>query len=245
MKRMTRCLAPALAVLAVAMLAMVSCATQYQIEAVRSLGTVAVVSVRCDRLIDMGDNKDFQNAAKLWARSETFDLAPAASRIRSDVFGTYAQFLPFRFLDERELLESEGYRGLASDGVALLSARQASVPAGYLAVANARRRDVAATIARLPKADGYLWAEVRFSLVTRSEFMGTVYASLRADLTVTVYDRAARPILSRTEYAEDPTEMRIPLIGMANPADFSTGALRAAGRASVKLAAWLEGRAAR
>lgn len=245
MKRMTICLAPAPAVLALAILATVSCATQYQTDAVRSLGTVAVVSVRCDRLIDMGGNKDFQNAAKLWARSETFDLAPAAARIRSDVFGTYARFLPFRLADERELLESEGYRSLASDGVALLSAREASVPPGYLAVANARRRDVAETIARLPAADGYLWAEVRFSLVTRSEFMGTVYASMRADLTVTVYDRAARAILSRTEYAEDPAEMRIPLIGMANPADFAAGALRAAGRASLKLADWLEGRAAR
>lgn len=240
MKRMMRCFAPVLA-----MLAVTSCATQYQTAAVRSLGAVAVVSVRCDRLVDMGDNKDFQNAAKAWARSDAFDLMPAASRIRSDVFDTYARFLPFRLVDERELLESAEYRGLASDGIALLSAREASVPAGYLAVPNARRRDVAAAIARLPAADGYLWAEVRFSLVTRSEFKGTVFASMRADLTLTVYDREARAILSRTEYAEDSTEIRIPLIGMANLADFSAGALRATGRASAKLAAWLENRAAR
>ena len=87
--------------------------------------------------------------------------------------------------------------------------------------------------------------EVAYTIVVKNEFMGTLFANMRADLTVTVLDRGARVILRHTESAEDATELKIVSLGMLPAADVAAAALRATGRAGTGMAGWLQARGAR
>ena len=178
MKRTLRYLLPALVILAT-----VSCAT-YNRAAVQSVGDVAVVSIQCRRLVGTGDQTGWAGTAKFWARSESFDLAPAAARIRSDLFGAYARSLPFTLVDEQALLGSDAYQGLGSDGITLLPAKDMTLPSGYLPVSLDDRKGVKELISRFPEVQGFLWAEVAYTLAKRGDFMGVEIARMRADLTI-------------------------------------------------------------
>jgi hypothetical protein len=234
MKRILRYPWPALVLLAT-----VSCAT-YNSAAMESVGDVAVISIQCQRLIDMGGDKEWAATAKVWARSEAFDLAPAAAHVRSDLFGAYARSLPFTLVGEQLLLTSEVYQGLGSSGIKLLPVNEVTVPAGYFPVSNDNQKGVKDLIARFPEVQGFLWVEVSYALLKKTEFLGTGFASMRADLTVTILDRRGRGILRHTESAEDADEFRIPVIGKLRLTDVSSAALRATSRASAKMAQWLE-----
>jgi hypothetical protein len=239
MKRTMRYLLPVLVMLATA-----SCAT-YNRAAVQSVGDVAVVSIQCRRLVETGDRTDWAGLAKTWRRSEEFDLVPAAARIRGDLFGTYVRLLPFTFIDEQSLLASESYQGLGSSGIAMLPERDVTLPAGYLPVPLDNRKAVRELISRFPEVNGFLWAEVTYTLVPKVQFKGTDTAAMRADLTITILDRKSRGILRHTEIAEDDAEIRISAIAMVRTADIVSAADRATRRASAEMARWLEDRSSR
>ena len=240
MKRTIRCLLPSLALLAT-----VSCATLYDTEALQSVGNVAVISIQAHRNVVVEGDDDLATAARGWARGDSLDLVPAAERVRSDLFGRLESPLPFTLAAELSLLASEAYQGLGADGIELLSPRQAAVPPGYLAVPPAKRNVVKELIARFPDVDGFLWAEVSYTIVVKNVFMGTLFATMRADLTITVVDRSARTILRHMESAEDPTEMKIPVVSVLKTSEVAAAALRATGRAGTDMASWLEARSAR
>jgi hypothetical protein len=206
---------------------------------------VAVISIQCSRLVDMGGDTEWMGTAKEWVRSEKFDLVPAAARVRSDLFNTYASSLPFTIVGERSLLDSEVYQGLGSGGIALLPGRDVAVPSGYLPVSLDNRKGVQELIARFPEVNGFLWAEVTYTLVKKTAFHGTNIAAMRADLTITILDRKARGILRHTEFAEDKTEFRIPAINRLELTDVTSAIVRATAGASAKMARWLEVRNAR
>lgn len=224
--------------------ATVSCAT-YNKAAMRSVGDVAVISIQCSRLVDMGEDTEWAGAAKEWVRSERFDLVPAAARVRSDLFNTYARSLPFTLAEEQPLLDSEVYQGLGSGGIALLPEREVAVPAGYLPVSLDDGKGVQELIARFPEVNGFLWTEVTYTLVKKTEFHGTYIAAMRADLTVTILDRRGRGILRHTEFSEDELEFRIVAIGTLKIPDVASAIVRATARASANMARWLEARNAR
>lgn len=240
MKRTIGFLLPSLALLAT-----VSCATLYDTEALRSVGSVAVISIQASRSIIVEGDNELANAARAWARGDTLDLVPAAERVRSDLFGRLESPLPFTLEAELSLLASEAYQGLGADGIELLSPRQAAVPPGYLAVPLAKRKVVKELIDRFPDMNGFLWAEVSYTLLVKNVFMGTLFATVRADYTITVVDRGARTILRHTESEEDSTEMRIPAVSALRTSDVAAAALRATGRAGADMASWLEARGAR
>ncbi len=101
---------------------------------------MAVVSIQCDRLVDMGDDKEFTATAKVWVTNEAFDLAPAAAHVGTDLFGAYARSLPFTLIGERRLLDSEVYQGLGSGGIELMPVKEVTVPPGYLPVSLDNRK---------------------------------------------------------------------------------------------------------
>jgi hypothetical protein len=239
MKRTTRVLLPA-----IVLLATFSCAT-YNGKAMQSIGEAAVVSIQCDRLVDMGDDKEFTAVAKLWMKSEAFDLEPAAARVSADLFGAYARSLPFDLVGELRMLNSDAYKAIGSGGIALIPAQQVDVPPGYFAVSMDSPKGVRELIARFPEVNAFLWVEVSYVLVKNSTFVGTVIASMRADLTLTVLDRSGRGILRHTEIGEDPDDLRIVDIGHLKLSDVASAAARATARASAQLARWLEAKAAR
>jgi hypothetical protein len=239
MMRTVRYLLPVLVLLGAA-----SCAT-YNAKVLQSVGDVAVISIQCRRLVETGGVSGWESTAKAWAKSEAFDLVPAASRVRSDVFGVYADSLPCSFVDEQELLASEAYQGLGSDGVAMLSRKEFSLPEGYLPVSSDSRKGVQKLISRLPEAEGFLWAEVTYSLDLKDEFIGFQFATMKATLTLTILDRRGRGALRHTEIADDPTDLRIGGIGAMSYADVASAAMRATTQASAAMARWLEDHAAR
>jgi hypothetical protein len=206
---------------------------------------VAVISIQAHRNVVVEGDDDLATAARGWARGDSLDLVPAAERVRSDLFGRLESPLPFTLAAELSLLASEAYQGLGADGIELLSPRQAAVPPGYLAVPPAKRNVVKELIARFPDVDGFLWAEVSYTIVVKNVFMGTLFATMRADLTITVVDRSARTILRHMESAEDPTEMKIPVVSVLKTSEVAAAALRATGRAGTDMASWLEARSAR
>lgn len=239
MKRTMRYLLPTLALLAT-----VSCAT-YDRVAMQSAGDVAVISIQCNRLVATGDDKEWAATAKVWAGSDAFDLAPSAARISTDLFGAYMHSLPFKLVGERTLLDSEAYQGLGSGGIKLLPANEVTVPTGYLPLSLDNRKGIDEVIARFPEVNGFLWAEVTYTLVKKNTFHGTATATMRADLTITILDRNGRGILRHTESAEDTTDLTILVIGALKLSDISSAATRATSRVSAEMARWLEARNAR
>jgi hypothetical protein len=236
MKRTMRYLLPTLALLAT-----VSCAT-YDRVAMQSAGDVAVISIQCNRLVATGDDKEWAATAKVWAGSDAFDLAPSAARISTDLFGAYMRSLPFKLVGERTLLDSEAYQGLGSGGIKLLPAKEVTVPTGYLPLSLDNRKGIDEVIARFPEVNGFLWAEVTYTLVKKNNFHGTSDAAMGADLTLTILDRRGRGILRHTESAEDDVELRVISIGMLRMPDVVSAAARATARVSAKMARWLQAR---
>jgi hypothetical protein len=239
MKRTTRYLLPA-----IALLATVSCAT-YNGKAMQSIGEVAVVSIQCSRLVDASADSGWKGTVKAWARSEKFDLAPAASRLRTDLFGAFAKSLPFTLVGEQVLLNSEAYRGLDDGVIKMLPAKDVTLPTGYLPVSLQSRKNMKELAARFPAVDGFALVEVTYSLLKKDTFQGFDFAAMRADLTVTILDRKGRGMLRHTELAEDSTQFRIGGIQMVRIEDAAAAAVRATARASTEMARWLEAKAAR
>jgi hypothetical protein len=227
-----------------AVLATVSCAT-YGGKAMRSIGEVAVISIQCNRIVDASADSAWKGSARAWPKSEKFDLGPAAARLRSDIFGAYAASLPFTLVDEQSLLSSEAYLGLGDGTIVMRSAKDTTLPTGYLPVSSKGRTSLKELIARFPDVNGFLWAEVSYTFVKKRTFTGFDFAAMRADLTVTVLDRNGRGILRHTEIAEDPTEFRIAAIQMVRAEDVAASANRATARASAAMAGWLEAKGSR
>lgn len=239
MKRIMSCVLPA-----IALLATVSCAT-YKGNAMRSVGEVAVVSIQCNRLIDVSADVSWKGTVKSWARSDSFDLSFVASRVRSDVFGSYARSLPFTLIGEQALLESEAYRGLDDGTIRMLPAKDFTLPAGYLPLPLNSRADVKKMIARLPDANGFLWVEVTYTLLKKGSFKGFDFAAMRADLTLSILDRGGRSLLRHTEIGEDQTEFRIGGIQMVRTEEIVAAVVRATERASTQMSRWLEAKGSR
>lgn len=239
MKRITGSL-----LLAIALLATVSCAT-YNGNAMQSVGEVAVVSIQCRRLIDTSAEDSWKGVAKSWAKSESLDLSFAALRITTDVFGSYARSLPFTLIGEQALLNSEAYQGLGDGAIKMLPAKDFTLPSGYHALPLNSRAAVKELIARLPDADGFLWAEVAYSLVKKGSFKGFDFMTLRADLTVTVLDRRGRGMLRHTEIAEDEKEFRVGGLAMVRTEEIVAAVVRATERASTQMSRWLAAKGAR
>jgi hypothetical protein len=239
MKRTIGYLLPVFAVLAA-----VSCAT-YGGEAMRSFGEVAVISIRCNRIIDASADSAWKGTARAWPKSGKFDLGPTAARLRSDIFGAYADSLPFSLVDEQSLLDSEAYLGLGDGTIAMLPAKDTTLPAGYLPVSSKDRKSLKELFARFPTVNGFLWAEVSYSFVKKRTFTGFDFAAVRADLTITVLDRNGRGILRHTAIAEDPTEYRIGAIQRVRAEDIAASADRATTLASAAMARWLEAKSVR
>ena len=239
MKRTMRCLLPA-----IALLATVSCAT-YNGKAMQAIGEVAVISIQCNRIVDTSAVSSGSGTARAWMKSESFDLAPAASSVRSDVYGAYARSLPFTLVDEQVLLNSEAYLGLGDGLIEMLPAREVTLPAGYLPVTLDSRRNVKELIARFPDVNGFLWAEVTYTLLKKDSFMGFDFVTMRADLTLTVLDRKGRGILRHTELVEDQTEFKIGGMSMLKIDQVAAAVARATTRASTAMARWLEAKGAR
>ena len=190
----------------------------------------------------MAEFENYDSTARGWMRSETFDLSPALARIDSAIFSTYARSFPFAFVPERQLLATSEYQALGTDGTTLLDERAIAVPEGYVRLP--ATAEAAKTLAaRLPDADGFLWAQVTYKLLKKDEFEGTVYARMRADLTLTVYDRQGRAMLRHVAAGIDSTVLEIVTLGIMPASDFSAAAIRATALASADMARWLEDRA--
>jgi hypothetical protein len=239
MKRILGYLLPALS-----MLALVSCQT-YNATVLRSIGNVAVVSVQCGRLLDTGDDAELSAAAKMWARTEDFDLSSAAGQIRHDVFSVYARSFPFTLSDERPLLDSDAYKGLASGAIGLLTERQVTVPTGYLPLSIDDTKGIKELIARFPDVNGFLWAEVTYALQKTNDRIGFTTVRMRADLTITILDRRGRAILRHTQATQSASDMRIYVVAAMNLADVAEEAARATEKASADMADWLVRQSAR
>jgi hypothetical protein len=238
MKRVLGSLAAALA-----LLVMVSCQT-YKGAALQAIRTVAVVSIQCDRRIDVTGFEKFDSTARGWLKSEGFDFSPAAARLDSAVFSTYTRSFSSAFLPERQVLDAPGYQALGTDGTKLLDARAIAMPEGYVAIP-ATAASAKTLAERFPDVDAFLWVQTTYTLLKKDAFKGTEFARMRADLTVTILDRQGRAVLRHTVAVEDSTELRIVTVGIMPAADFAAAAIRATASASVEMARWLEDRAAR
>lgn len=228
---------------ALALVVTISCQT-YDRAMLQEVRTVAVVSIQCDRRVDVAEFRTFDSTARGWARSETFDLSPAVARIDSSVFSTYARSLPFSFVPEQQLLAAPEYQALATDGTTLRDERAIAVPEGYVRLPAGA--EAAKTLAaRLPDVDGFLWAQVTYKLLKKDEFEGTLYARMRADLTLTVFDRQGRALLRHVASGIDSTVLEIAVLSIMPASDFSTAAIRATALAGADMARWLEDQAGR
>jgi hypothetical protein len=228
---------------ALALLAMVSCQT-YNEAALQAVRSVAVVAIQFNRSVDMSAFTHYAATARGWAKSAAFDLSPAAARIDSAVFSAWSRSFSFAFVPERQVLDTPEYQALLTDGTKLFDGQAVTVPEGYVAIpADAASAKVLA--GRFPEADAFLWAETTYTLLKKDEFKGTEFARMRADLTVTVFDRGGRAVLRHTVAAEDSSDIRIITIGVIPASDFAAAAVRATAAASVEMARWLEGKTGR
>jgi hypothetical protein len=238
---MKRLLGSLLVVLA---LAAASACQTYNTAALGAVRSVAVVTIQFDRRVDVSAFENYDSTARGWAKSTEFDLSPAAARIDSAVFSAWARSFSSAFLPERQVLDAPEYQALRTDGTKLLDERAVTVPEGYVAIsASAASAKVLAE--RFPDADAFLWAETAYTLLKKDEFKGTEFARMRADLTVTVFDRGGRAVLRHTVAAEDSSDIRIITIGVIPASDFAAAAVRATAAASVEMARWLEGKTGR
>lgn len=207
------------------------CATfnKADLEVINNAG---LVSVYCDKRIDTSEFTSVFAGINELAQSKDFNLEVIAIQMKNDVFDEYAPYLPFSFLDEKDVTENPSYKSILSD-------LWFSTPAGYKAIGYGNQKVIDELFEAFPKANGLMFVWAYFKLHKESEILGFGAARVYAYHQLIIMDRSKKIILQKTNYAASKDIIEFALGGVFDAKEIQPLCIEALNKASEVTKAWI------
>ena len=241
-------------VLALAVLAFTGCAT-FNMAQLEVVDKAALVSVYCDKRIDMSDFKGVAAFVSQLAQDESFDLSSVALQMKDDVFEKYAPYLPFTFLDERVVTGDTAYVNLYPDRdkivFALGAYRWMVAAAGYHVIEIGTSGKKARAYGTTPKdvpgklyeafpvAEALMFVHADFKLAKESSLLGFGTARMQANHHLLIINKNEEVILSKMNFAVSDDKIKFALGGIFDASKIQQLCVEALNKASAKTNIWI------
>ena len=225
--------------LLVLMLVLTGCAT-FNSNALESVHNVAVVSVFCDKRIDMSDFKGMAAFISQIAQDESFRLEPVAESLTDDIFEDYAPHFPFSLMDEETVLNSSGYQTLYDSLVSDLQPYFYALPEGYQVVYPNNYDAIDQLFQVFPDADGLMFVYADFKLDKVVQVLGFGTAKVRAYHRIYVVNRSHKVAMAKYNYASSDNSIKFALGGVFDASLIQPLCEEATARAAAMTANWIQ-----
>jgi hypothetical protein len=181
-----------------------SCASVNK-EVLANVKNAALLSVNCDRTIDMSDFGTLAALAQTLSKSADFDLQPIVNSLRDDVLNEWVPLFPFDVMPESEVLAHPDYVAkVQSQGPV---AKVFAVPQSYAHVdildTNATKK-----LASALNSGAGIIVQARYSLSKSggaSSWFGV--ARIECSLWLVVKDSSGKDVLSRLDLSSSDTNV--------------------------------------
>lgn len=224
--------------LLVLMLVLTGCAT-FNSKALESVNNAAVVSVFCDKRIDMSDFKGMAAFINQIAQDESFRLEPVAESLKNDIFEDYAPHFPFSLMDEETVIGSTGYQTLYDSVVSDLQPYFYAIPKGYQVVYFNNGDAIDQLFNALPDADGLIFVWADFVLDKVVQVLGFGTAKVRANHSIYVVNRAHKIVLAKYNYASSDNTIKFALGGVFDASQIQPLCEEATAKAAEMTTNWI------
>jgi len=222
--------------LALAALLSLSCATLEKTQ-VASVEEAALISIYCDKRIDMSDFGGLAALVNQLAQDKSFQLKPLAVKLRDDMFGKYAAGLPFKLVPEAQVIGAHAYRTFETQKFSLNKAFY-DAPDGY--VFYPLNDDVAYRVLldAFPDVAAFMVCGAYFKLTKEFAIAGFGTARVTSYVTVLVLDRNRQVILRKSTYAGSDDTIKFALGGVFDASEILPLCVQATDKAARKFEAW-------
>jgi len=222
--------------LAAAALLSLSCATLEKTQ-VAGVEEAALISIYCDKRIDMSDFGGLAALVNQLAQDKSFQLKPLAVKLRDDMFGKYAAGLPFQLIPEAQVIGAPAYRTFETQKFSLNKAFY-DAPDGY--VFYPLNDDVAYRVLldAFPGVEAFMVCSAYFKLTKEFAIAGFGTARVTSFVTVLVLDRSRQVILRKSTYAGSDDTIKFALGGVFDAAEILPLCVQATDKAARKFEAW-------
>jgi hypothetical protein len=186
---------------------MLSCSSLDK-EALSSIDSVALVSVICDKNIGIGNFTQEASAIAIinaLANLDDFNLDGQAAAVKDMVLREYSSILPFRFVEESEVLGNPDYKKIAEETAKTNYLGALVAPIGYCYY---HPNTIGATtesqfINAFPEVGGFMMVSVNYELIKVGiSIAGFGNAAVRASMLIKVIGRDGKTVMFVNEYAE-------------------------------------------
>ncbi len=222
--------------LAAAVLFSLSCATLEKGQ-MASVEEAALISIYCDKRIDMSDFGGLAALVNQLAQDKSFQLKPLAVKLRDDMFGKYAAGLPFQLIPEAQVIGAPAYRTFETQKFSLNKAFY-DAPDGY--VFYPLNDDVAYRVLldAFPDVEAFMVCSAYFKLTKEFAIAGFGTARVTSFVTVLVLDRNRQVILRKSTYAGSDDTIKFALGGVFDASEILPLCVQATDKAARKFEAW-------
>jgi hypothetical protein len=222
--------------LTVAALLSFSCATLEKTQ-VAGVEEAALISIYCDKRIDMSDFGGLAALVNQVAQDQAFQLKPLAVKLRDDMFGKYAAGLPFKLIAEDRVIGAPAYRTFETQKFSLNKAFY-DAPDGY--VFYPLNDDVAYRVLldAFPGVEAFMVCSAYFKLTKEFSIAGFGTARVTSFVTVLALDRNRQVILRKSTYAASDQTIKFALGGVFDADKILPLCVQATDKAARKFEAW-------
>jgi hypothetical protein len=217
-----------------------SCATLNK-EYLKSVQNVALVTVMCDKHVDMSEFSGIASVVSHFAQFERFSLKPICLEIKNNIFGKNASKFPFHLIPENKIITTDGYRALTQTFLHQFGdTLQYDVPDGYTSVQYNNDSDLEQIFNKIPQADGTMIVLAKFHLRKGMEILGFGSAKIRTRLGIVVKNRQNKDVINAELLGESQHEVRYALGGAFDAADVQPLCLEAVQDALFQFDKWVQ-----
>lgn len=216
-----------------------SCAT-LNVQNLSRVKQTALISVYCDRNIDMSDFTGLAAVVARFAQSDQFDLRPVATKIKNNMLGKYAIAFPFKFLPEELVVNRPGYiqmKQTFSNQFGDAVYRQA--PEGYTSIVYDNATDYQMVLSQLPEADAAMVIASNYKLAKTGEFLGFGSARMKNELVLVARNRQDEMVFRVRFIGESKNDVKFALGGVFDAAPLPAMCVEATEDALMQFDRWL------
>ncbi len=225
-----------LAVLAAGALLLFSCATLEKGQ-VASVQQAALISVYCDKRIDMSDFGGLAAMVNQLAQNEAFQLKPLAVKMRDDMFGRYSAGLPFKLLAEKQVIGAPVYRTFETQKFSLSKAFY-DAPDGYVFYPLSDDVAYKVLLDGFPDVEAFMVVSASFKLTKEFAIAGFGTARVNSYVTILALNRNREVILRKATWAASDETIKFALGGVFDASQILPLCIQATDKAARKFETW-------
>ncbi len=224
------------AVLAAGALLLLSCATLEKGQ-VAGVEDAALISIYCDKRIDMSDFKGLAALVSQLAQDKAFQLKPLAVKMRDDLFGRYAAGLPFKLLAEKQVIGAPVYRTFETQKFSLNKVFY-DAPDGYVFYPLSDDVAYKVLLDAFPEVGAFMVCSANFKLTKEFAIAGFGTARVNSYVTILALDRNRKVILRKVTWAASDETIKFALGGVFDASQILPLCIQATDKAAKKFEVW-------